>query len=670
MEGIELSRRKRGNHSADNIDSHSVLVASSSETSAMAAASSNWAEMAAIDEPKFIPHIPFKADKSTDLYRGDVDLEDRKAIDLDDYENNVGFDNRGDNNGYSSLKEDQFQNSSLSFAQLSPIDKKNFLSLVFLYLLQGIPVGLAFGSVPFLLKSRLSYGQVGIFTLASYPYSLKLLWSPIVDAFYNKSFGRRKSWIVPIQTVSAIVLLLLGTRVEKLMENAEENLGLITLAFFTLVFLCATQDIAVDGWALTLLTPEALSYASTAQTVGLNTGYFMSFTVFLAFNSPEFANKYLRAVPSDTPFITLSQYLTMWGWIYLVATIFVALFKNEERTRSDSGGIMQVYRSMYKVLKLYNIQILIGVHLVAKIGFQANEAVTNLKLLEKGFSKEDLALTVLIDFPFEIIFGYYAAKWSTGPRPLRPWMMAYIGRLAAAAISMLAVVAFPRSGKVGFGYLLVIILTHVLGSFMSTIQFVSINAFHTQIADPAIGGTYMTTLNTISNLGGQWPRLIVLYAVDWFTSATCVPKTDATVSSKKLTTRSITGRIGQLIKRAAESVGIPSTGSSITTAATAAATSTSAAIEKSTSAAVSKSAEAVSKLPEIFEPFSCAKEAGKSLCRDHNGVCNVATDGYYVANILCILIGLVLFLVWIQRKMLHLQSLPKSAWRVDTHSTY
>ena len=32
-------------------------------------------------------------------------------------------------------------------------------------------------------------------------------------------------------------------------------------------------------------------------------------------------------------------------------------------------------------------------------------------------------LQVLIDFPFQILFGYYAAKWSSGDRPLRPvWM--------------------------------------------------------------------------------------------------------------------------------------------------------------------------------------------------------------------------------------------------------
>jgi Acetyl-coenzyme A transporter 1 len=42
------------------------------------------------------------------------------------------------------------------------------------------------------------------------------------------------------------------------------------------------------GWALTLLSDENLSYASTCQTIGLNTGYFASFTVFLALNSEAF----------------------------------------------------------------------------------------------------------------------------------------------------------------------------------------------------------------------------------------------------------------------------------------------------------------------------------------------------------------------------------------------
>lgn len=67
-----------------------------------------------------------------------------------------------------------------------------------------------------------------------------------------------------------------------------------------------------------------------------------------------------------------------------------------------------------------DVQAFALVHLVSKLGTATNDAVTSLKLLEKGLSKEDLALAVLIDFPFQLIFGWIAARWSTGDRPLRP----------------------------------------------------------------------------------------------------------------------------------------------------------------------------------------------------------------------------------------------------------
>lgn len=60
------------------------------------------------------------------------------------------------------------------------------------------------------------------------------------------------------------------------------------------------------------------------------------------------------------------------------------------------------------------------VHLVSKLGTATNDAATSLKLLEKGLSKEDLALAVLIDFPFQILFGWLAARWSSGDKPLKP----------------------------------------------------------------------------------------------------------------------------------------------------------------------------------------------------------------------------------------------------------
>ncbi|KAG1459813.1 hypothetical protein G6F46_006018 [Rhizopus delemar] len=406
---------------------------------------------------------------------------------------------------------------------LAKKDYGNFALLVILYLLQGIPVGLSFGSIPFLLKAKLSYSQIAVFSLSSWPYSLKLLWSPIVDALYSPQLGRRKSWIIPIQILTGVLFYILGNNIDVMMSSEHVPIYVLTYSFLTTIFFCATQDIAVDGWALTLLSKESLSYASTAQTIGLNCGYFLSFTVFLSFNSAEFSNKYLRSVPQEYGVLGLGDYMRFWAFMYMLVTAYLIFYKKEREEKDEETqlGIRGVYSTIWKICKLAHMKSFIAVLLIAKIGFICHEAVTSLKLLEKGFSREDLALSVLLDFPLQIFFGYYAAKWSNGQRPLKPWLYAFYGRLACSALGMLTVAYFPEGKSVGMVYFGIIMGSTVLSSFMSTVQFVSISAFMTSIADPIIGGTYMTLLNTFSNFGGTWPKFFVLEAVDYFTVNTC-----------------------------------------------------------------------------------------------------------------------------------------------------
>ncbi|MCJ1473490.1 hypothetical protein MMC13_002141 [Lambiella insularis] len=501
--------------------------------------------------------------------------------------------------------------SNTGFLDLPQQDRRNFLLLVLLYFLQGIPMGLAGGSVPFLLKKHLSYGQIGVFTLASYPYSLKLLWSPIVDAVWSAKVGRRKSWILPIQFFSGFGMIYMGSRAAKMMvaAGAEDGSGIWTFTcwWFFLVFLCATQDIAVDGWALTLLSPSNLSYASTAQTVGLTAGQFLSFTVFLAFNSPEFANKWFRKTPLDVGVMTLGGYLSFWGWAYLIVTLGLAFLKREEKTK-DRDGIISVYKSMLGILKLRNIQTIIIIHLIAKLGFQANDAATNLKLLDKGFSQEDMALTILIDFPFEISLGYYAGRWSTAYPPIHVWCWGFICRLIAALIAQATVMMFPKDG-VQTWYLLTVIASHIFSTFSSTMMFVAISAFHARIADPVIGGTYMTLLATVSNLGGTFPRFFILKLVDAFSAATCIPPSQSSPTD------------------------------------------------------VTKD-----KGSSIISPFSCILEAERDRCKDGGGTCVITRDGYYITNIFCVVIGIITFWGFIRPAARRLQALPLRAWRLSEDS--
>ncbi|KAJ2646460.1 hypothetical protein IWW40_005412 [Coemansia sp. RSA 1250] len=402
-------------------------------------------------------------------------------------------------------------------------DFGNIILLIALYWLQGVPLGLAHGSIPFLLKEKLSFAQVGLFSLAGYPYSLKLFWSPFVDSLYDRKFGRRKSWIVPIQLITALVFWWMGAHIDGLVRDPAENIHEIMVLFLAIVFLSATQDIAVDGWALTLLSKENLSYASACQTVGINCGFFLSFTVFLALNSVEFSNKYIFSEPRDEGFLQLGPYMSFWALGYVLVTLYLVVFKAEGAAEDseDSYGIVETYKTIWRICKLPHMQQFIAVLLVAKVGFIPNDSTTQLKLIDRGLHREDMALAVLIDFPVQIFFGYYAARWSQGASKLKPWRVAFILRLLCSLLGMLTVYYFPETGLTS-AYFYVVLLSKVAGSMASTVQFVGMSAFITQIADPVIGGTYMTLLATLSNFGGTWPVYFVMRSVDYFTSATCL----------------------------------------------------------------------------------------------------------------------------------------------------
>ncbi|KAI0344059.1 MFS general substrate transporter [Trametopsis cervina] len=397
---------------------------------------------------------------------------------------------------------------------MSAKDKRAIVLLIILYLIQGFPLGLALGSIPFLLKEHLSYSQIAVFSLASYPYSLKLLWSPIVDSLYFPSVGRRRSWIIPMQLAIGSLMLLISFSAEEYMNNPSEHIYIMSVAFTTLVVLSATQDIAVDGWALTLLSHENLPFASTCQTIGLNTGYFASFTVFLALNSETFASKW------GLPRLYLSTYMQICSVFSFAVTVWLLFIKEDKEADDEDLSIRSVYLTMWNICKLKHIQILCLLHLFAKIGWAAHDAVTQLKMVEKGLGREDLAIAVLIDFPFQMLAGYVAGRWSRGDRPLRPWMLSFWPRLVLALVGTLMVYYFPLP-PIGMGFFVLIILQTVLSSFAGTVQFGGISAFHTRISDPVVGGTYMTLLATFTNLGGTWPRFFVLKGVDLFSVATC-----------------------------------------------------------------------------------------------------------------------------------------------------
>ncbi len=106
------------------------------------------------------------------------------------------------------------------------------------------------------------------------------------------------------------------------------------------------------------------------------------------------------------------------GWIMILVTALL-LFKSEysssaiEQQEIESlkkMSIKSVYYDMWKVVKLPSMKTLFIILLTSKIAFSAADNVSLLKLSEKGFPQEMMALSVVITFPFEIFFPIVLGK--------------------------------------------------------------------------------------------------------------------------------------------------------------------------------------------------------------------------------------------------------------------
>jgi PAT family beta-lactamase induction signal transducer AmpG len=134
-----------------------------------------------------------------------------------------------------------------------------------LYFSQGLPFGFFTQALPVLMRKQgFSLGAIGLSSLVAAPWALKFLWAPAVDRYCVARLGRRKSWIVPLQLAS---LLILGA-----LALTRMDMSRLLAAFFVLNLVAATQDIATDGLAVDLLAERERGFGNGLQVAAYRVG--------------------------------------------------------------------------------------------------------------------------------------------------------------------------------------------------------------------------------------------------------------------------------------------------------------------------------------------------------------------------------------------------------------
>jgi len=136
------------------------------------------------------------------------------------------------------------------------------VTLLFLGFSAGLPFLLVFSTLSAWLREfGVSRTAIGFISWIGITYSIKFVWSPVVDRvpipFLTRWLGRRRSWMLLAQ--SGIGLGLLA------MSFCDPRIDLWWLAFFAVIvaFSSATQDIALDAFRIEA-TDESLQGATAA----------------------------------------------------------------------------------------------------------------------------------------------------------------------------------------------------------------------------------------------------------------------------------------------------------------------------------------------------------------------------------------------------------------------
>lgn len=98
---------------------------------------------------------------------------------------------------------------------------------------------------------------------------MKFLWAPVVDNRWSPRIGRRRSWMLPMQT---LVVLCLGSLAQIGMTVATAGWAVGLLAVASLA--SATQDIANDGMAAEHFSGDTLAKINAIQIAGVMIGFF------------------------------------------------------------------------------------------------------------------------------------------------------------------------------------------------------------------------------------------------------------------------------------------------------------------------------------------------------------------------------------------------------------
>lgn len=222
-------------------------------------------------------------------------------------------------------------------------------------------------------ESNMDLTTIGLFSALSLPYTLKFVWSPLMDGYVPKFLGRRRGWILIAQLGLVISIALIGQ-----FDPSDSLFGIVFMAL-CINFFGASQDISLDAFRREYLTSDELGFGTGVWMNAWRLGMYVSVGLSLL-------------TELNISWATIHILLSLMMGIGILTTLFVSEPKiNNGPPVSIKEAVVEPFIEFFK--RQSPMLVLLFV-LLYKIGDNMAGAMTIPFILKMGFSKAEYFVIV------------------------------------------------------------------------------------------------------------------------------------------------------------------------------------------------------------------------------------------------------------------------------------
>ncbi len=145
-------------------------------------------------------------------------------------------------------------------------------SVTLLSFASGLPLGLVLIAIPDWMRSiGVDIRVVGFFALTQAPWTFKVFWAPLLERYRVPWLGRRLGWVALMQVLLALITFGLAG-----VGHHPEAIWVVGALALAVACASATQDIALDAYAVDVLLPAEQGIAVGARMAAYRAAMYIS----------------------------------------------------------------------------------------------------------------------------------------------------------------------------------------------------------------------------------------------------------------------------------------------------------------------------------------------------------------------------------------------------------